>query len=268
MENNLDIFVFTHKTPKIVPNNEAFKLVCLEDDAKNVVTDKEKIICYKHNENIFDLEHAYSEGTRMHYIWKNVPLKKYVGTAHYRRYFKFMENIPNLDDLFETYDAILPSFYLGWPSIKSQYNNSHNVEDLENMMEIIKIHYPEYYDIAIKTMDNNDFKPCNIFIMKSEMFNEYCKFIFGVFDKFNEKYGFKKDLDVFNWVINRLDLYTKDKHGMLYSANYQARIHAFLMERLSNVFYNKNIKNPYLVELVLTEQNFDIETQFFNLYEK
>ena len=268
MKNNLDIFVFSHKTPKILPKHDAYKIVCIEEDANKIDGDFTKIICDKTKDNIFNLEHAYSEGSRMYYIWKNIPLKKYVGTAHYRRYFEFMENIPNLDELFETYDAILPNFYLGWPSIIKQYNNSHNIKDLNIILDIIEKYFPEYNTIAKKTVENSDFKPCNIFIMTSKMFNDYCCFIFGVLDKYNERMGFKTDLDVFNHVVNDIPHYCENKIGMLHSVNYQARIHAFLLERISNIFYNKHIKNPYMVDLVLTEQNFDIETQFFKLYEK
>ena len=32
---------------------------------------------------------------------------KYIGLNHYRRYLKFLNNIPNLDKIFENYDIIL-----------------------------------------------------------------------------------------------------------------------------------------------------------------
>jgi hypothetical protein len=268
MNNDLDIFVFSHKTPSILPDNEAYKVVCLEKDNNKIDKNLNKIVCCNDKENIFNLEHAYSEGSRIHYIWKNIPLKKYIGTAHYRRYFDFMEDIPNLDELFNTYDIILPKFNLGWSSIKGQYANSHNIEDLEIIENIIKEDYPDYYETALSTLNNGQFRPCNIFIMKSDMFYKYCEFVFGVLEKYNNIMHFNNDIDVFNYVLNNIPKYCENKSGMLYSINYQARIQAFLMERISNIFYNKNFKNPYLAELVLTEQNFEIETEFFKLYEK
>lgn len=268
MEKDLDIFVFSHKTPKILPKHDAYKVVCLEDDLKNVNVSINPIICDSKNENILNLEHAYSEGARLHYIWKNVPLKKYIGTAHYRRYFDFMEKIPDLNEVFKEHDAILPKFNLGWDSIKEQYKNSHNIDDLNRVKDIIRRYYPDYYETTISTLNSPNLKPCNIFIMTSQMFNEYCEFVFGVLEKYNQEMGFKNDLDVFNHVLNNLDSYCKDKKGMLYSAYYQSRIQAFLMERISTIFYNKRIKNPLLIDLVLTEQNFDIETEFFKLYEE
>jgi hypothetical protein len=268
MNNNLDIFVFSHKTPRIIPNNDAYKVVCLEKDIEKINGDFEKIVCDESKENIINLEHAYSEGARMHYIWKNIPLKKYIGTAHYRRYFDFMENIPNLDELFKTHDAILPKFDWGWYAIDYQYSCCHNVNDLKVVLEVIKEQFPEYYEEAEKTMKCDKFYPCNIFIMTSEMFDKYCEFVFGVLDGYNKKMGFKNDIDVFNHVVNDIQTYCNNKCGMLCSVYYQARIQAFLMERIGNIFYNKNIKNPYEVELVLTEVNFEEERNMFKIYEK
>ncbi len=262
MEDKLDIFIFTHKTPKFIPSNKCYKMVALECDKDKVNCNLEKIVCDSSKDNIFNFERAYSEGSRIYYLWKNYPLKEYVGTAHYRRFFDFIDNIPNLDNLFKTYDAILPKFDL-WTTVKNQYTLNHNLKDLNKIIEIINEYYPEYSDAAKTFIDGDNFIPCNIFIMKKEMFNEYCEFVFGVLDKYNAIMGFENDLDVFNWVINHFEDYTSNRVGMLYSIPYQARIQSFLLERISNIFYNKKIKNPYMVELVLTEINFDEEKTIF-----
>lgn len=267
MENDLDIFIFTHKTPKILPQNKCYSLVALECDKDKVKSDLNTIICDNKKENIFNFERAYSEGARIHYIWKNIPLKKYVGTAHYRRYFDFLDNIPDLDVIFKTHDVILPKFDF-WSTIENQYKHSHNIDDLYKIIDIIHKYYPEYYETSLNTLKSENFIPCNIFIMTKESFNEYCEFVFGVLDKYNEIMGFKNDLNVFNWVVNHIGNYTDNKYGMLYNTTYQSRIQAFLMERISNIFYNKNFKNPYKVDLVLTEVNFEEERTVFKIYEK
>jgi hypothetical protein len=267
MENKLDIFVFTHRTPDFLPTNKCYKLVALECDKDKVKSNLETIICSNNKENIFNFERAYSEGSRIHYIWKNIELKEYVGTAHYRRFFDFMDDIPNLDEIFKTHDAILPKFNL-WSNIEEQYSDVHNIKDLYTVIDIINDIYPEYYETALNCLKSYDFNLCNIFIMKKEMFNKYCEFVFSILDEFNKRMGFKTDLDVFNWVANNIDEYCSNKIGMINSIPYQARIQAFLMERIGNIFYKKNFKNPYLVELVITEINFDEEITLFKLYEK
>ena len=267
MENKLDIFVFTHKTPDFLPTNKCYKLVTLERDKDKVKSNLDTIICNKKKENIFNFERAYSEGSRIHYIWKNIPLKEYVGTAHYRRFFSFLDNIPDLDEIFKTHDAILPNFDL-WDTVKGQYKANHNIKDLEKVIDIINEYYPEYSETAKIYLQNKDFIPCNIFIMKKEMFEKYCEFVFDILDKYNKAMGFTCDLDVFNWVANRTDEYCYNKNGLLHSVPYQARIQAFLMERISNIFYNKNFKNPYMADILLTEVHFEEEKTIFNIYEK
>ena len=136
------------------------------------------------------------------------------------------------------------------------------------VIDIIREKFPEYYETTIKNINSNNFKFCNIFIMKKEMFNKYCEFVFGVLDEYNKRMGFKTDLDVFNWVANHMEEYCSNRIGMLESVTYQSRIQAFLMERIGNIFYNKHFKNPYLVDLVLTEVHFEEEKTMFKLYEK
>lgn len=267
MENNIDIFVFSHKTPKILPEHDVYKIVCTEEDVNKINVNSTKIICDKKGENIFNFERSYSEGSRIYYIWKNIPLKKYVGTAHYRRYFEFMENIPDLDEIFKTHDAILPKFEL-WDTVENQYKLNHNIKDLKIILDIIDKDYPEYSKNATHFIKGTNFIPCNIFILKKDMFNEYCKFVFDILNKYNKIMKFTCDLDVFNWVINHIDEYCDNRNGLLESVPYQARIQAFLMERLSNIFYNKHIKNPLMLDLVLTEVNFPEEKTIFKLYEK
>lgn len=264
---NLDIFVFAHMGNfHPYPNNPAYKLVSMEPIKTDIPW--EQIICDRKKDGLMKMEHGYSEGARMHYIWKNVPLKKYVGTAHYRRYFKFFEKVPDMDVVFEEHDAILPKFNLGWPNVYVNYENSHNIADFQHCIDIIKRDFPEFYPAAENTKKSDTFYPCNIFVLTRETFNEYCKFVFDVLDKYNEEMGFKTDLDIANWVVNNLPLYCGNKRSINSNSSYQTRIQAFLMERLSTIFFITRIKNPLMLDLVITEIHEDFEKLWFDEYEK
>ena len=135
-------------------------------------------------------------------------------------------------------------------------------------IDIIKEHFPEYYEDATLLMDTTYFIPCNIFVLKREMFIDWCEFVFGVLDIYNEKMGFKTDLDVCNHVVNNMDKYVDTKGGIPnISTSYQSRIHSFLMERLSSIFFKHNIKHPYNSNIVLTEVHYDFEKTYFYQYE-
>ena len=262
-----DIFIFGQGVPKHYPKSPEYKLVAYEDITEPCDIDVINLSKSYNFSNIRQLEHAYSEGARIYQLWKNYPLKKYVGTAHYRRYFEFYDNIPNLDDIFAEHDAIFQLFDIGWPSIRANYEGCHNIDDLNMCVKIIKDWWPEYSDAADYVMDNKYFVPCNIFLVTREMFCKWCNFVFGVLNDYNEEMGFYTDLDVCNWVVNHMDKYVWGKGGLPNTSTaYQTRIHAFLMERLSSIFFYKEVKNPYYCDIVLTETNFDFEKSYFKQF--
>lgn len=265
MNENLDIFIFTHRDFEKKPTNPCYKIVSIEDI--EIKSNLEHIVCDKSKENIFEKEHGYSELARIHYIWKNYPLKDYVGTAHYRRYFDFYNDIPNMNEIFKEHDAILPIFDLGWPSVYGNYMCCHSKKDIVTIMEIIARYYPEFFEAAMDTMVFNKFYPCNLFILKKETFNEWCEFVFGVLDKFDKIRGFDSDNDIKKHVIENKEKYITCETGQNASIDYQARIEAFLSERLSTIFFTKRIKNPLMIKMALTEVHDEYERQYYNYRE-
>ena len=266
---DINIYIFGEEVPKIYPRSPEYKLVSYNKIKEPC--DIEKICVKDFDDDILKMEHAYSEGARIHALWKAGYHKKtkYIGTAHYRRYFEFFDKVPNLDEIFEEHDAMYELFDLGWPSIERNYIACHNIKDLEMCIDIINTKFPEYAEAAEVSMVNMDFVPCNIFILKSEMFDEWCKFVFGVLDEYNKIMGFKTDLDVTNYVVNHMDDYVNLKGGPPNNdTSYQSRIQSFLIERLSSIFFKKNIHNPYYEHIVMTETHFEFEKTYFCQYEK
>lgn len=262
MNKNLDIFIITHRDFEKKPTNSCYKIVSIEDfDAHSNL---EHIICDKSKDDILKKEHGYSELARIHYIWKNYQLKDYVGTAHYRRYFDFWNDIPNIEEIFKEHDAILPTFNLGWENVYGQYSCCHCKKDILTTLEIIARYYPDFFEAAIDTIVFNKFYPCNLFILKKETFIKWCDFVFGVLEKFDNIRGFKTDEDILNYVKANKETYITCETGQNSSINYQTRIEAFLSERLSTIFFVKNIKNPYMTKMALTEVHDEYEKEYYN----
>lgn len=263
---DVDIFIFSQGIPKIYPKSEEYKLVSIEKIEEPC--DIEKICVGDYDDPILKMEHAYSECARIHALWKNYPLKKYVGLNHYRRYFRFFDNVPDLDEIFKEHDAIYDNFDIGWPNIWTNYKGCHNIEDLKRCFEIIKRDFPEFVPDAEAVFDSKFFVPCNIFLVTRETFLKWCEFVFGVLDKYNEEMGFKTDLDVCNHVVNNMVAYVDGKGDPNDKTDYQTRIHAFLSERLSSIFFHHTVKNPYYEDMVLTELRHNFEKEYFKQYEK
>lgn len=252
MEENVDIFILGYKAflPKVKHNVYTIVDGGEEDFETNLTK-----LCDNTLDNISSLNGFYSELTRIYWIWKNMKLKKYVGFCHYRRYFSFYDDIPNLDDIFQAYDIILPNPTKLSNNIKKRYSNCHNVKDLDLVISIINELYPEYSDIINAAMEQKFIFPCNIFIMKKDMFIEYCEFIFGIIEEFRRRRNFHSMDDVCSYVNEHSSEYIKK----CYPTNevwYQSRIGGFLAERLLNIFVLKKCKNIKCFKINVTEKKY------------
>lgn len=167
--------------------------------------------------NISDLNPMYCELTTQYWAWKNTS-SKYVGFCHYRRYFDFSEtrhdeNIYGeiMDDFIDAasqkkyslddesiekfvaqYDVITTErkdirTYAGRnATLRSQYDAADKlfVEDLDKIVSILKKQYPEYGQDADKFLSGHVGRFCNMFIMRREIFNDYCAWLFPLLEEF------------------------------------------------------------------------------------
>ena len=148
------------------------------------------------------------ELTAHYWAWKNLDklnYPDYVGFCHYRRYFIFNDseyenqnkqyvfnNIYELESEiegkfdFERYDCYIP--YVedvksrGYISIIDQFEKRHSdySHDLTNVIHFIKCSFPEYNELLKEYFYGTKGYFYNMFIMKTEYFIEYSKFLFTV----------------------------------------------------------------------------------------
>lgn len=254
MESNLlrnkdvDIFIYSHIPFKPVVNDHVYKVLTNSKDT--FYTDLEVFRDYNGN-NIADKNIMYNEYSGLYWIWKNYPIKKYVGLNHYRRMYisddmHLMQNdyMANIDDIFKQYDIILNApINLVVPNgmdkggtvmtNREWYSYWHNEDDLNLLGDIIKEKYPQYYD-GFEIMCNNTYlHPSSMFIMKKDMFNEYCKYIFDVLFEFRKRRGFFTEEDCIKYVEEHRYEYIDSKgagHGY-YDVKMQSRIVGYIAER-------------------------------------
>lgn len=183
----------------------------------------------------------YSELYNYKYVYDNIKLNDYIGFCQYRRYFDFIFNDFNINDIFNNCD-IIAGEKISFPfSVKTQYKSCHNIDDLNIVIDIIKNDFNEYYNDFIKFLDQNILYCHNMFIMKSNDFKKYCNFIFNVL----EKYLYNINYDVINRVKNNINKY----HNNL--DNKQYRIGGFLGERLTSFYIMNNFNKIYVYETKL-----------------
>ena len=230
------MFIITHKDFKNYRYNPIYSIV-----SNNNKLSKKKYILdtYLATEGkLHKMKRAYSEMSHIYYIYqlyKNENItSKYIGFNHYRRYFNFTDIFPNVEDLFENYDAILGDPIENNQTIMEQYCKTHICEAYNEILEIIKVIKPEYYITALKSSNEKIFYPCNLFIMKKNDFFKYCEFIFDVLFEFDRRKKLSSDENVLN--------YTKKFFNKSEDYYYQSRLEAFLSERLGNFFFKHQFK--------------------------
>ncbi len=162
-------------------------------------------------DNISMHNHALNEMTSIYWFWKNYPWQKlkYVGFNHYRRLFHPKDML----DIYD-YDIIAAKPYEFSIDLEGQYWLAHNMNDLQKLVGILAANTQVGVDFA-QYMNQKILKaPCNMFVMKAELFDKYCRFMFPILFKLEE--------------------YIQLSQGN----KYQHRAIAFLSERLTSFWIN------------------------------
>ncbi len=143
-------------------------------------------------DNISNRNGIYSECTAIYWMWKNAPKTDYIGLCHYRRHFDIPQD--NLNTI-ETSDidvlVTTPTFvFEGVEKFLLSYVPKSDFMVFKNAIKNI---HPEYMETAEKFLNSRFYPPCNLFIMKYELFQEYAEFVFSVtfeIERFYNERGF------------------------------------------------------------------------------
>lgn len=170
----------------------------------------------------------YCELTGMYWAWKNLSAD-YIGFVHYRRYFTrkevydialkkkqilCMEEWKSLLSKYAVVVADKRKYYI--ETNRSHYNHAHPSIGLDETENIIKEKFPEYSEAFSTVMNRTWAHMFNMFVMRRDLFQEYCQWLFGILFELEE----------------RLDISEFDA--------YNSRVFGFISERLLDVWLEKN----------------------------
>lgn len=142
-------------------------------------------------DNISFKNASYCELTGLYWAWKNLT-EDYIGLVHYRRHFSHSnKNVKNkfdniltsqeLSRLISCYDVFVPKkrrYYI--ETIYSHYKNTHYKEHLDCIRNILSLHNPDYISSYDKTVNKTSGYMFNMFIMRKELVDEYCRWLFPI----------------------------------------------------------------------------------------
>lgn len=161
---------------------------------------------------------SYCELTTQYWAWKNIEAD-YYGFCHYRRYFSFAPEMlpeagwgcltyPYMDEntrkklciqeqsirqKIEPYDFLIAKGIhtreLYADSVYEHYKNASElkIRDLDSFCEILCGKYPQMRAVSESYMNGKTFYPCNMFIMKKELFCEYSGMLFDLLEEFEKR---------------------------------------------------------------------------------
>ena len=215
MNKDIKIIIAAHKKYDMPSDKMYIPVQVGSEGKKDIGYQRDNI-----GENISAKNPMYCELTGLYWAWKNLDAD-YIGLAHYRRHFKGKNKSANIMDNVLSYKEA---------SDLLDKHDTHHVETLDCTRDVIKDIYPDYLDSFDKTMKKTHMHAFNMFIMKKELLNDYCDWLFNILFE----------------VEKRL----KDKTYDAFQARYPGR----LSEMLLDVWINKNELGYKEVPFMYTEK--------------
>lgn len=193
---NVKVIIATHKKYQM-PKDKLYLPVQVGAEGK------EELGYQRDNEgkNISKRNPYFCELTGLYWAWKNLKVD-YVGLVHYRRHltiadkigktsqdkFKSVLTFKQVQELLKETDIILPNkrkYYI--ENLYDHYKHTMYIEPLDETRKIIEENYPKYLEEFDRLKKRTSAHMFNMFIMKKEVLNDYCKWLFDILFELEDK---------------------------------------------------------------------------------
>ena len=213
-------------------------------------------------DNISHKNPYFCELTGIYWAWKNLEAD-YVGLSHYRRQFSVKPKNECFDcvltgqqacALLEKNDVLLPKrqrYYI--ENLYSHYAHTHTEEHLKVLREVILEKCPQYLESFENLKKRTSAHMFNMFVMKREVFNEYCQWLFDVLFEIENRidtsglnsfdsrlFGRLGELLLDIWIEKNGIAYREIPYVYMEKINYAKKIRAFLKAKFFGKRYDKS----------------------------
>ena len=259
---NTKVIIATHKKYKM-PNDEMYVPVQVGREGKEDLgyqPDNE-------GENRSSKNPYFCELTGLYWAWKNLNAD-YIGLTHYRRHFSISKKLPKdiegrvknvitgkeVDEILDSTDIILPKkrkYYI--ENLYSHYNHTMYIEPLDETRKIIEEKFPSYLSEFNKLHKRTSAHMFNMFIMKKEIFDAYCTWLFDIlfdlenrvdvakYDSFHSRFfGRVSELLLDVWINTNNLNYKEVKVIDIEKVNWFKKGFAFLLAKFTGKKYGKS----------------------------
>lgn len=179
---DIKIFVCAHRDFKPIVNNEHYETVDIRKGG-----DFFKEGSGKQAQKVPGP--FYSELLHMYRVSKRKKLPKYIGFVQYRKYFSFLNDLPDIPAIIEKHGMITPSpVALNMP-MREQWSTWGNVEDLDIVTEIVNEKYPELARTWNENLRKKTMHPGSLHIMNTEDWKEMVAVAWDVTAEYLKRIG-------------------------------------------------------------------------------
>lgn len=236
---DIKILVACHQENVYVPDNPL--IYPIQVGAANASKHFEGMLHDDEGENISTKNPMYCELTALYWAWKNLEAD-YIGLFHYRRYFSFSSerfktdlfadiildsnddatyqmlgyDEENMRSIIESADVIVPEkgYFTVKINMREQYGMAREQvrEDLECVIDILQEKYPHMMDAANKYLDSFEGYFCNMSIMRKDLFDDYCAWMFDIL----EEHERRRDVSDYDPVSMRVSGYLGERLSAIY----------------------------------------------------
>ena len=260
MAEDIKVIIATHKKYDMPESNMYLPVQVGSEGKENLGYQLDNI-----GENISEKNPYYCELTGLYWAWKNLNVD-YIALVHYRRHFaskknnnskKRIEKVLTEEEtkkILESTDVILPkkrNYYI--ENLYSHYEHTMYIEPLEETRKIIEERYPTYLKEFDKLHKRTSAHMFNMFIMKKEILDEYCGWLFDIlfelekrvditkYDAFHSRFfGRVSELLLDIWITTNNIKYEEVKVINIEKVNWLKKGTAFLMAKFTGKRYNES----------------------------
>lgn len=132
----------------------------------------------------------YCEMSAVYWVWKNDRRSDYIGLCHYRRRFVIDANRINYI-MAEKYDAVYAIPYVIDGGLREEFveRNYYITPEMWKLAtDAIGRLSPEYLEAWQQLETSYFLLPCNMFIMRRKVFEDYCSWVFAVLEEVDRFY--------------------------------------------------------------------------------
>ena len=80
------------------------------------------------------------------------------------------------------YDIVVPRPYIESSQNLEQHFREIGMDHIKSLKDVVSRNYPSFYPYLIKTLNSHKLYAANMFVMKWDIFENYCKLVFDVLD--------------------------------------------------------------------------------------